>query len=119
MLVFNGAGRSDPIIFCGKVIAQRIKETQGITGLYFFRVPIDESVWHLDVGSTLPGGAGASKGMTVRHLKCHVNWVQNAVRQFGPHLVLLLWGLGRLAPVRKDRAMGVPSVPVVGPVGPA
>ena len=25
-------GYSDPVIFCGKIIAQRIKDTSGITG---------------------------------------------------------------------------------------
>ena len=46
-------GHSDPVIFCGKIIAQRIKGTPGITGLWFLRVLIDETVWHLDVGCEL------------------------------------------------------------------
>jgi len=53
----------------GYNIAQRIKGTLGITGLFFFRVLIDERVWHLDVGLSLPGAVGGSKGLTVRQLK--------------------------------------------------
>ena len=49
-------------------IAQRIKVTLGITGLSSPRAHIDDSVWHLDVGSSHPGGA-PPKGMAVRHLK--------------------------------------------------
>lgn len=44
------ASHSDPMILKGKVIAQQIKVTLGITGLYFSKVPIEKSVWHLDVG---------------------------------------------------------------------
>lgn len=83
------AGHSDPVSLKGKLIEQQIKVTLGITGLYFLRVPIDENVWHLDVGLTYPGGAVASKGLTVRQLKCYMNWVQNAVRQFGLYLFLV------------------------------
>jgi len=39
------------------IIDQRIKGTLGITGLWTLRVPIKEFVWHLDVGSSHPGGA--------------------------------------------------------------
>jgi len=56
-------GVSDPVIPCGRVIAQRIKGTLGITGLSRPRVHIDGAVWHL--------------------LKWHMSWVQNVVRQFG------------------------------------
>src|SRR5476649_1854387 len=44
-------GQSDPVIPRGRVIAQRIKGTPGITGLSLPRVHIDGEVWHLDVGS--------------------------------------------------------------------
>lgn len=81
------AGSSDPIFFNGKDIAQRIKGTLGITGLYFFRVPIEKSVWHLDVGLTFPVGVEAYKGLTVRQLKRYMNWVQNIVKQFGLYLL--------------------------------
>jgi len=54
-----------------------------MTGLCFLRVHIDKNVWHLDVGLTYPGGAEATKGLTVRQLKCHVNWDQKTVRQIG------------------------------------
>jgi hypothetical protein len=52
------------------------------------RVHIDDSVWHLDVGSSHPGGEAAPKGMAVRHLKRYASWVQNVVRQFGPYLAV-------------------------------
>ena len=44
---------------------------------------IDDPVWHLDVGSSHPGGGEAPKGSAVRRLKWYVSWVQNVVRQFG------------------------------------
>ena len=71
---------------CGMVVAQRIKATLGITGLSHPRVHIDDAVWHLDVGSSHPGGAVPSKGLAVRQLKWYASWVQNVVRQFGPYL---------------------------------
>ena len=74
----------------GIAIAQRIKVTLGITGLSPPRVHIDGEVWHLDVGSSHPGGEFASKGWAVRPLKRYASWVQNVVRQFGPYL---LWAL--------------------------
>lgn len=37
--------------------------------------PTDGFVWHLDVGSSQPGGAGAPKGPAVRRLKRYVSWV--------------------------------------------
>ena len=83
----NCVGHSDPVILCGKFIAQRIKGTPGITGLWFLRVHIDETVWHLDVGSSHPGAEVGSKGSAVRRLKWYVSWVQNVVRQFGPYLL--------------------------------
>lgn len=51
------------------------------------RAPIEEIVWHLDVGSSYPCGAYAAKGLTVRQIKWYVSWVQNVVRQFGPYLL--------------------------------
>jgi len=80
-------GYSDPVILCGKIIAQRIKGTLGITGLWFLRVHIDETVWHLDVGFSHPGAAEGPKGSAVRRLKWNMIWVQNVVRQFGPYLL--------------------------------
>jgi len=55
-------GHSDPVILSGKVIAQRIKGTLGITGWLRFRVLIGGVVWHLDVGSSHPGAEKGSKG---------------------------------------------------------
>ena len=49
-------GLSDPAVESGIAVAQRIKATSGITGLYSPRVHIDGSVWHLDVCSYYPGG---------------------------------------------------------------
>ena len=48
-------GHSDPIFLNGKIIAQRIKGTLGITGLWFLRDAIDGVVWHLDVDWSHPG----------------------------------------------------------------
>ena len=67
----------------GRAITQWIKGTPGITGLSPPRVHIDGEVWHLDVGSSHPGGGEAPKGLAVRQLKRYVSWVQNVVRQFG------------------------------------
>ena len=78
-------GLSDPVVLCGKAIAQRIKATLGITGLSLPRVHIDGVVWHLDVGSSHPGAVAGSKGWAVRPLKRYASWVQNVVRQFGPY----------------------------------
>ena len=80
-------GLSDPVVLNGRAIAHRIKGTPGITGLSPPRVHIDGEVWHLDVGSSHPGGGEAPKGMAVRHLKRYASWVQNVVRQFGPYLL--------------------------------
>ena len=80
------AGLSDPVTPYGRVIAQRIKGTPGITGLSPPRVHIDVAVWHLDVGSSHPGAVEGPKGLAVRQLKRYASWVQNVVRQFGPYL---------------------------------
>ena len=80
------AGHSDPAIACGSVVAQRIKGTPGITGLSLPSVHSGGAVWHLDVGSSHPGGEEAPKGLAVRQLKWYVSWVQTVVRQVGPYL---------------------------------
>jgi len=80
-------GISDPVVLCGRAIAQRIKGTPGITGLSPPRVHIDGEVWHLDVGSSHPGAVVGPKGWAVRPLKRYASWVQNVVRQFGPYLL--------------------------------
>ena len=69
------AGLSDPVVPNGRAIAQRIKGTPGITGLFLPRVHIDGGVWHLDVGSSHPGAVAGPKGMAVRHLKWYASWV--------------------------------------------
>ena len=56
---------------------KRIKVTPGITGLSRPIVHIDGAVWHLDVGSSHPGGGAPSRGPAVRRLKWYVSWVQN------------------------------------------
>ena len=76
-------GHSDPAILYGRVVAQRIKGTPGITGLFCPIVHIDGKVWHLDVGSSHPGAGAGPKGSAVRRLKWYASWVQNVVRQFG------------------------------------
>lgn len=81
------AGLSDPATLNGRVVAQRIKGTPGITGLSPPRVHIDAEVWHLDVGSSHPGAGEGPKGWAVRPLKRHASWVQTVVRQVGPYLL--------------------------------
>ena len=81
---------SDPAVLYGRAVAHRIKGTPGITGGFCPRAHIDGKVWHLDVGSSLPGAGEGPKGWAVRPLKWHASWVQNVVRQFGPYL---LWAL--------------------------
>ena len=58
------------------------KVTPGITELSRLRAQIDGAVCYIDVGSSYPGRAEASKGEGVHLLKGIVSWVQNAVRQF-------------------------------------
>ena len=79
-------GHSDPVVPNGRAIAHQIKGTPGITGLSLPSVHSGGAVWHLDVGSSHPGGGGAPKGLAVRQLKWYVSWVQNVARQFGPYL---------------------------------
>ena len=59
-------GLSDPVIPNGRVIAHQIKGTLGITGLSHPSVHSGDAVWHLDVGSSHPGGEEAPKGLAVR-----------------------------------------------------
>ena len=49
-------GLSDPAVLDGKAVAHQIKGTPGITGLSPLSVHSGEEVWHLDVGSSHPGG---------------------------------------------------------------
>ena len=60
------AGLSDPVVPYGRAIAHQIKGTPGITGLSLPSVHSGEAVWHLDVGSSHPGGEEAPKGLAVR-----------------------------------------------------
>ena len=60
------AGLSDPAVLDGKAVAHQIKGTLGITGLSLPSVHSGEAVWHLDVGSSHPGGEEAPKGLAVR-----------------------------------------------------
>ena len=59
-------GSSDPAVLCGRAVVQRIKGTPGITGLSLPSVHSGGAVWHLDVGSSHPGGGEAPKGLAVR-----------------------------------------------------
>ena len=59
-------GLSDPVVPCGRAIAHQIKGTLGITGLSLPSVHSGGAVWHLDVGSSHPGGGEAPKGLAVR-----------------------------------------------------
>ena len=60
------AGLSDPVVPNGRAIAHQIKGTPGITGLSPPSVHSGVAVWHLDVGSSHPGGVEAPKGLAVR-----------------------------------------------------
>ena len=90
-------GLSDPPALNGKAGAQRTKATPGITGLSRPSVHSDGVVWHLDVGSSHPGGAVPPKGWAVRPLKRYASWVQNVVKQF--EIELLLSNIVRREPV--------------------
>ena len=79
-------GLSDPVVPNGRAIAHQIKGTPGITGLSLPSVHSGEAVWHLDVGSSHPGGGEAPKGSAVRRLKWYASWVQTGVSQVGPYL---------------------------------
>ena len=68
-------GLSDPVVPDGRAIAQQIKGTPGITGLSPLSVHSGGEVWHLDVGSSHPGGEEAPKGSAVRRLKRYMSWV--------------------------------------------
>ena len=59
-------GLSDPVVPNGRAIAHQIKGTPGITGLSLPSVHSGGAVWHLDVGSSHPGGEEAPKGSAVR-----------------------------------------------------
>ena len=59
-------GLSDPAVLDGKAVAHQIKGTLGITGLSPPSVHSGVAVWHLDVGSSHPGGEEAPKGLAVR-----------------------------------------------------
>ena len=59
-------GLSDHVVPYGRAIAHQIKGTPGITGLSPPSVHSGVAVWHLDVGSSHPGGEEAPKGLAVR-----------------------------------------------------
>ena len=63
------------------------KAILGITELSRLRAQIDGAVCYIDVGSSQPGRAEATKGGGVHPLKRLVSWVQNVVRQFVRYLV--------------------------------
>ena len=49
-------GLSDPVVLYGRAIAQQINVTPGITGVSLPSVHSGEAGWHLQVGSSHPGG---------------------------------------------------------------
>src|ERR1044071_4616416 len=106
-------GLSDPVIPYGRVIAQQIKGTPGITGLSLPSVHSGGAVWHLDGGSSHPGGEEAPKGSAVRRCKWHVSWVRTVVRQVGPYLVWAYETCGGSSLVREDLDGHTSGVPVV------
>ena len=106
-------GLSDPVVPDGRAIAQQIKGTPGITGLSLPSVHSGGAVWHLDVGSSHPGGGEAPKGSAVRRLKWYVSWVQTVVRQVGLYPARAQETCGDLSLVREDWDGRTPGVPVV------
>ena len=66
------------------------KVTPGITELSRPRAHIDGAACYIDVGSSYPGSAEATKGGGVHPSKGIVSWVQNAVRQFVYYLLEVL-----------------------------
>src|SRR5438552_12082851 len=96
-------GVSDPVIPCGRVIAQRIKGTLGITGLSRPRVHIDGAVWHLDVGLSHPGAGEGPKAPPPRRLKSHMTRAPNPVSPFA------------LSPARPSPRPPPPSPPPAPP----
>jgi hypothetical protein len=80
-------GSSDPAIPCGRVVAQRIKGTPGITGLSLPSVHSGGAVWHLDVGSS---AFAVPREGAVRPLKRYARGGSSGVSQVGPYL---LWAL--------------------------
>ena len=75
------AGLSDPVVPYGRAIAHQTKGTLGITGLSLPSVHSGGAVWHLDVGSSHPGGGEAPKGLAVRQLKSYASWVQTVKKK--------------------------------------
>lgn len=63
--------------------------TLGITAQSYSRVPIDNRVYDLDVGSGHPNGAAAINGSFVQRLKSYVIWVQTGVIQVGFYLLTI------------------------------
>ena len=114
------AGPNDPVVPCGRAIAQQIKGTPGITGLSPPSVHSGEAVWHLDVGSSHPGAEGGPKGSAVRRLKWYASWVQTGASQVGPYLPWAQESCGDASLVREDweaLTSGVPVVPLGAPPG--
>ena len=60
----------------------RVHTQIGLGVLNQFDEYIDGAACYIDVGSSYPGRAEASKGGGVHPLKGIVSWVQNVVRQF-------------------------------------
>ncbi len=96
------AGPIDPVVPCGRAIAQQIKGTPGITGLSPPSVHSGGEVWHLDVGPSHPGAVEGPKGSAVRRLKWYASWVQTGVSQVGPYLPWAQEFCGDVSLVRED-----------------
>ena len=79
------------------------KAILGITELSRLRAQIDGAVCYIDVGSSHPGRAEATKGGGVHSLKRLVSWVQNVVRQFVRYLLEVLMSEGKDHLVREER----------------
>ena len=80
------------------------KAILGITELSRLRARIDGAVCYIDVGSSHPGRAEATKGGGVHPLKRLVSWVQNVARQFVQYLLGMCVSEGKDVLVREEQA---------------
>ncbi len=74
---------------------------------------IDGAACYIDVGSSYPGRAEATKGGGVHPSKGIVSWVQNAVRQFVYYLLEMLISERKEAIVREELAFDATGQSVV------
>jgi hypothetical protein len=84
----TGVLLKEPVEMNGLNDPSKKKATLGITEQSIIREFIQLWDYYLDVDSSHPWAIYGSKGMTVRHLKGYVSWVQNVAIQFGSYLLI-------------------------------